>query len=399
MSKNLSRVPQLRLLVQLLFLGFITVVAIRHQTLGGGPQGEAPIDAFCPFGGLEALYRFAAGGGFIQRLFYSDLVLLVGVVLRALVVGRYFCGWICALGTLQELAHKLGRKLFGKRSFTLPAGIDKPLRYLKYVVLFGSLYLTWKTATLVIRPYDPWVAYAHLPAGLSEVWAEFSIGLVVLLLSLLGSMFYDRVFCKYLCPLGAFLGLTTKLGAFRIKRDVATCINCTLCEQKCPVNIPLMRQEVIHSAECIACLSCTTTCPTGKRGTELEGTSFLHNVVAGVQTRPLVVALLGLLLFFGVIGGARLAGYWQTMPPTLAETVSRGGELDPAGIKGFMSLQEVADTFRLDLDSLYAELKLERSRVPPATKCKDIRKLIGVSEDEFDTQNVRDAVARMRSGS
>lgn len=396
MSKNTSRVPQLRLLVQLSVLAFVTTAAIRHQVLGGGPKGEAPIDAFCPFGGLEALYRFAADGGFLQRLYYSDLVLLAGVVVLALVVGRYFCGWICALGTLQELAHKLGQRLFRKRSFTLPPVIDKPLRYLKYVVLFGTLYLTWRTATLVIRPYDPWAAYAHLPAGLSEVWAEFAVGFVILVLSLLGSVFYDRVFCKYLCPLGAFLGLTTKLGAFRIRRDTSACINCTLCEQKCPVNIPLMRQDVIHSAECIACLSCTTTCPTGKRGTEHEGKTFLHNHIARLQASPLTVGLLGLALFFGVIGTAKLTGYWQTMPATLTEAVSQGGALDPAGIKGFMTLREVADTFGLPLDALYAELKLDPARVPPETKCKEIRSLLGATEESFDTQTVRDAVARLR---
>ncbi|GAA5171543.1 4Fe-4S binding protein [Viridibacterium curvum] len=396
MSKNTSRVPAYRLLTQLAFLALVTTAAIRHQLLGGGPDGSASIDALCPFGGLETLYKFVASGGFINRLYYSDLVLLAGTIALALIVGRYFCGWICALGTLQELSRKLGQRLFRKRHFVMPAVADKPLRWLKYLVLLGTLYLTWQTATLIIRPYDPWAAYAHAFAGLGEMWAEFAVGASILLLSLIASVFYDRVFCKYVCPLGAFLGLTTKLGAFRIRRETDACISCGLCEQKCPVNIPLMRRDVIHSAECIACLGCTTTCPTGKRGTEHEGKSFLHNTLGRFKVSPGWLATLGLALFLGTLGAAKLAGVWQTSPATLTEVVSTDGALDPANIRGFMTLSEVATTFHVDLDTLYRELGFTQDKVPPDTPCKAIRQKLGVSETEFDTQRVRDAVARLR---
>lgn len=397
MSKQISRVPQARLFIQLAFLALVSVAAVRHQLLGGGPEGSASIDALCPFGGLEALYKFVASGGFINRLYYSDFVLLAGVVVLALVVGRYFCGWICALGTLQELSRKLGEKLFPKRRFHLPACLDRVLRYVKYVVLFGTLWLTWRTATLVIRPYDPWAAYAHLPAGLGEVWAEFAVGFSILVLSLAGSVFYDRVFCKYLCPLGAFLGLTSKIGAFRIRRDSEACIDCRLCEKKCPVDIPVARLAVIHSAECIACQSCTTSCPTGKRGTEHEGKTFLHPVIAGRTVSPMWVGIIGIALFAGMIGAAKVAGVWQTSPPTLAAAMASDGALDPANIKGFMTLEDVANTFHVELDKLYGELGFSEQLVPATTKCKEIRGLLGVSEAEFDTQKVRDAVTRLMS--
>lgn len=397
MRKQISHVPQARLMVQLGFLALVTIAAIRHQFLGGGPNGSASVDALCPFGGLEALYTFVAKGSLINRLYYSDFVLLAGTVILVLLVGRYFCGWICALGTLQELARKLGEKLFPKKRFVLPTAIDTPLRYLKYVVLALTLYFTWRTASLVIRPYDPWAAYAHSFAGLSAVWAEFAVGFSILVLSLIGSLFYDRVFCKYLCPLGAFLGLTGKLGAFRIQRETEACIDCKLCDAKCPVNIPIQRLATVRSAECIGCLSCTTTCPTGKVGTPHEGKSYLHASVAGHVLRPARIAALGLGLFAALLGSAQLAGYWQTAPTTLTEAVSTEGAPDPANIRGYMTLQEVATTFGVELDKLYAELGFSSAQVPPDTQCKAIRGLLGVGEAEFDTQTVRDAVTRLRA--
>jgi polyferredoxin len=397
MSKQISHVPKARLFIQLAFLALVTTAAIRHQLLGGGPEGSASIDALCPFGGLEALYKFAASGNFINRLYYSDFVLLAGTIVLALVVGRYFCGWICALGTLQELARKLGERIFPKRVFHMPACLDRVLRYVKYVVLVGTLLLTWQTASLIIRPYDPWAAYAHMFAGLSEVWAEFAVGFSILVLSLVGSVFYDRVFCKYLCPLGAFLGITSKLGAFRIQRNTDACLNCNLCDRRCPVNIPITKLAVINSAECIGCQTCTTTCPTGKRGTDLEGQTFLHPTIAGRKLSPAWIGAIGLALFVGTIGVAKLTGYWQTGPATLTQVVSTDGALDPANIKGFMTLGEVASTFRIDLDALYRELGFSEQKVPATTKCKEIRALLGVSEAEFDTQKVRDAVSRVQA--
>lgn len=386
-----------RLLLQLSFLALASFAAWRHQTLGGGPEGAASIDALCPFGGLEALFRFAMTGEYIQRLNSSDFVLLGGTILLALTVGRYFCGWLCPLGTMQELARKLGRRLFGKREFAVPPALDKPLRWMKYVVLVWALVFTWKTGSLIIRPYDPWAAYAHGFAGWGEMWSEFAVGSVILLAMLTGGLFIDRLFCKYLCPLGAFLGLTTKLGFFSIRRNKDACLACTKCEQACPVNIPVMQQAVIRSSECIGCLSCTTACPTGKRNTPDEGKTFLLPAVAGRTLRPALIGAAGLVLFAGSIGLAQLGGVWRTLPPSLNAVASINGQLDPQAIRGFMSLADIATTYGLELDALYRELDLSEARVPASTKAKDVRTLAGLSEEAFDTQTIRDAVARLRT--
>lgn len=385
-----------RLVVQLGFLALASFAAWRHQVLGGGPEGAAPIDALCPFGGLEALFKYISSGEYIQRLNSSDFVLLAGTILLALTVGRYFCGWLCPLGTMQELARKAGRKLFGKHEFAVPPLLDRPLRWLKYAVLVWALYFTWKTGTLIIRPYDPWAAYAHSFAGWNEMWSEFAIGSAILMASLTGGLFVDRLFCKYLCPLGAFLGIFSRFGLFSIQRNNNACLACTKCDQACPVDIPVMQKSAVRSAECIGCLSCTTACPTGKRNTPEEGKTFLLPAMAGRSLRPALIGWAGLLIFAGSIGVAQLTGVWHTLPPSLTAVVSKEGRLDPQAIRGFMTIAEIAGTYGVAPDKLYAELGFTAARVPATTKVKEIRNLLGVSEEEFDTQKVRDAVARLQ---
>ena len=396
MRKQKSQIQHFRMLIQLFFWGLVSVVAYRHQVLGGGPEGSASIDAICPFGALETLYKYLASGEYIQRLNISNFVLLGGAIALVIIVGRYFCGWICAIGTMQEMARKVGQKFFRKINVKVPEKIDQVLRYLKYIVLIWSVWAAWKTGTLVIRAYDPFAAYGHIFGGnWSELWNDFSIGLTILLVSVLGSVFVDRVFCKYLCPLGAFLGLFNKVSLFRIKREESACINCKLCSRNCPVGIPVDTIKEVKSAECIGCLSCITTCPTGKVGSEHEGKTFLHGTILGKAVSAGMIGLVGIAIYGGLILSAQLSDTWRSVPKSLVAAVSSGGQIDPAGIKGYMSLAEIAETFKVDIDQLYAELNLSKDAIPPQTKAKEIRNLLGVSEEEFGPQKIRDAVKKM----
>ena len=127
------------------------------------------------------MYKLLATGQFIEKIDWSATVLLIGAIISTILLGRYFCGWICALGTMQELFGKLGLKIF-KRRFEVNAKLDKVLRYLKYLLLVIILFFTWKTGTLVIRPYDPFAAYSHITAGFEELWSGFAIGLIILVI-------------------------------------------------------------------------------------------------------------------------------------------------------------------------------------------------------------------------
>jgi len=95
----------------------MTVLSILHQRMQGIPS----IDALDPFGGLETLMKFVAGGEFIAKIEPGNIVLFGGIVALGVVLSRFFCGWFCAFGALQGVFGWIGRKIFGRR-FTVPHG-------------------------------------------------------------------------------------------------------------------------------------------------------------------------------------------------------------------------------------------------------------------------------------
>lgn len=89
-----------------------TVTGYLHQISKRYPS----IDAFCPFGGLESALHFFKHGMLIKRIALSSLILLAITIIAAFIMRRSFCGYICPLGTLQELAAKAGRLLGIKKN-------------------------------------------------------------------------------------------------------------------------------------------------------------------------------------------------------------------------------------------------------------------------------------------
>jgi NapH/MauN family ferredoxin-type protein len=273
-----KRNKTIRLIVMVAVLVISTVLGLMHQFIKGSTV--VGVDALCPFGGIESAYNLITTGIGLQRIAASSFILLIGVLLVAILFRRSFCGLICPMGAIQELFARLGQRIIGGR-LEMPSAIDRPLRYFKYVVLAVTVLLTIKTAELVIRPYDPWAAYHHLASG--ELFTEFSAGFIVLIVTVIGSFIYDRFFCKYVCPMGAFFGLISKLSVFKIRRNEATCMNCKACDKACPVNIKVSEQKVMSSPECIDCSQCVNVCPerdtlsiSAGNGLKLKPLSLIH---------------------------------------------------------------------------------------------------------------------------
>jgi len=77
-------------------------------------------------------------------------------------------------------------------------------------------------------------------------------------------MFFQRIFCKYLCPLGAFIAFLAPLGMTAIERNTKSCTQCLACDKVCPVNIQVSRLNKVTSLECIQCQECVNVCPEAK---------------------------------------------------------------------------------------------------------------------------------------
>ncbi|MGH4139726.1 4Fe-4S binding protein [Clostridium sp.] len=355
MKKN-KKIEYLRWSLLGLFVVLVSVAAYLHQVLGG--QKAPSIHALCPFGGLESLYTLFTTGGFIGKIFSGTIILFAITLVIAIIFRRSFCGLICPFGAIQEFFGKLGQKIF-KKKFIMPAKIDKPLRYLKYVILAITIFYAWKTAGLWMAPYDPWSAYAHLPEGISSVWAESAIGLIILIITVVGSLIYDRFFCKYLCPMGAFYAIVGKFSPYKVVRNENKCIDCGICSKKCPVNIDVQHLSEVKSAECISCQTCVLNCPR-------EGALELKQ---GKRTiSPLVTIIIVMALFFGSIFAFQAAGIYKLTPDAL----KAGESIKYDEIKGFMTIDEAAEATKTELKDFYIKFKIPEN-VPKDVKMKEIQ--------------------------
>lgn len=379
MATKLAPVQLVRRITLGIALVGLTLLTILHQRM----QGIPAIDALDPFGGLETLFKYVAGGQLIKKIEPGNMVLLGAVVALGVVLSRFFCGWLCAFGALQGVFGWLGKKLF-RRRFVIPPKLDAVMRWLKYPLLAAILYFTWKTGELVIRPYDPLAAYAHLSAGPAEVWAEFAVGLVILIAILVLSMLYERFFCKYLCPLGAFNAILSRIPLFRIKREASTCISCSKCDKVCPMNVNVSSADAVNSPECIACMECVTACPTKKR--------TLATTLGGKALKAGTVIIIGLAIYLGAAAIGQALGMLRFTSLSLAQRAA-AGELKVEDIKGSSTYAMISESFGIELERLYRVLGIDMKKVPPETMLKDTGKLAGI--EGFEADAVRVAVAKI----
>lgn len=379
-KKKWYRSPKLlRHAVMAFFFLFLLHVAYDHQVKGGGPRGTPSVEAYCPFGGLESLYQFLTTGGFIRRIEPSAMILLGALVLLTLVASRGFCGWVCPFGSLQEWLGLAGRKIFRKK-FNPTGAWDRCLRYLKYVILAVIIGLTWHLGTLVFRDYDPFLAFFHLGQGMDELpWAYAALGVV-----LIGSLWIDRFFCKYACPLGAVLGVLGKLGLTKVHREPEGCKGCNICQKKCPAHIDFLSVTTIRDAECNHCMDCVVECPKPNvlslRGPRWK---FSHPVYALMMVGGL----------FGLVGVSQLAGKWQTRPD-MVSFKNAAGTLDPENIRGWMTLGEISAGYGVPLETLYAAAGIP-ARVPPAARLNTVARDYKV---QFEADKVREVVRGQLTG-
>ena len=169
--------------------------------------------------------------------------LLIGFTAVSTVLwGRLYCGRICAFGALTQL---LDRILPAKLRLEPPAWIDRRAIYVKYVLLGGVLlYYFASDDFLIYRYVEPfWMFTLN---GNTMMWTLLAI-------LLLATVFVRNLYCRYLCSVGAALGLISNLTIFRIKRWGA-CQTCKICEKACEWGA--IDGPKISVTECVRCDDC-----------------------------------------------------------------------------------------------------------------------------------------------
>lgn len=243
----------LRSIVQAAFLA--GVVALLARGLAGVTPNTC--EAYCPFGGLIAIFPLVKYKAYACALTELNVALLVSLVVLTLVSKKSFCSWICPLGTIQEWVGRAGRKVFG-RYRRVPGKPDRRLMLLRYAVLLAIPVLTYTVwqYDLGFRRYDPF--YIIFTWGGHET-AAFSVYIVVGVLA--AAFLLPFAWCRYLCPLGALMDPLSRAGGLRLRRDATTCTACGACDSACPHGIPVSTSDEVTARNCTNCMECVEECP------------------------------------------------------------------------------------------------------------------------------------------
>jgi polyferredoxin len=268
--------------------------------------GSVNPEAYCPFGGLEALATYIQRGSLPCSM--TTMQIVMGIVLAAAVIlfSKLFCAYLCPIGTVEDLLLK-ARKGLKLKAVNIKDGSwgDKCLRIVKYGLLFWIVYMTVSSSELFCKNIDPYYAVATGFKGEITLW----MSLVAIALVVLCGFFINRFWCKYICPLGAvsntfkfwtwllalvllwwalaLLGLNISwvwlLGAFclggwalevfhskpklqilHVVVDQEHCgRSCYSCQKNCPYNIDVPSfGNKVTSVDCTLCGECVAACPT-----------------------------------------------------------------------------------------------------------------------------------------
>ena len=269
-------VKHLRKLVQAGW-GLLSNAYVRGFLPGGSAIYTGPIKRFCvpgmncyscpgalgacPIGALQAALTARH-----RRFPFYVLGYLAAV---GLLVGRFICGWLCLFGLIQELLYKIPTP-----KLRIPEKIDRPLRYLKYLVLallVIALPLGYRSQYGAGVPFfckflcPVGTLEGGIPLVLFNDVLRPTLGwlfrwkLLILIVCLLSCVFIYRPFCKYLCPLGAFYALFQRVSLIRMQVNTAACVSCGECARTCPMQVDPSKTP--NSTECIRCGECVRACP------------------------------------------------------------------------------------------------------------------------------------------
>ncbi len=289
---------KLRVIFQSVIMGMILYVAIRPVF---DANYRPDFEAYCPFGGLSSLFSKLNLGTMSCSMGEVQVMMGIGLLVAVVLFGKLFCSYICPIGTVTEWLGKLGDKLKIRRD--IPKVLDRPLRVLKYVLLFITVYFTMTSSELFCKTFDPYFAVVNL-FGNPDMNLAYAI--IAFTITIVGSIVFRFFWCKYLCPLGALsnifynaipvagaivlyiianalgaelslvwlfgamvvIGLISEVGfmrsfvmpGVRIQRNPDKCTNCGLCAKKCPQGIKITDFEEVNHIDCNLCSDCVYTC-------------------------------------------------------------------------------------------------------------------------------------------
>ncbi len=188
------------------------------------------------------------------------LVGLAVTLVATLFLRTVFCGWVCPLGTVFDLIRYLG-KWVGSLSAIMPINrktkrwikskqvglskVDHYARYLRYVFLLWILQAAFLGIASIKNGDEKGIV--------SVLYLLIALGIV--------GLFVERSWCKYACPVGAVMGIFSKLSPTSVTRNESVCIECNICSKTCPMKIDVAHIRRVREIDCQTCVKCIEACP------------------------------------------------------------------------------------------------------------------------------------------
>lgn len=212
----------------------------------------------------------------IDALLYLGLFLLLSIVL-----GKFWCGWICPFGTLQDWITRL-RKRLGIAEARMRWLTRDRLKWIKYLLLayliviplliaHAGLHHDFGLPFCQICPAKPLMPLfagitRHLALDATNgITLTFSILSLVIAGSMLVGMFFKERFFCWFCPMLVLIHMVRKISPVRLVKDVDGCIGCANCRRLCPMDIRRVHEEKetsqVLDEDCTLCMTCTEACP------------------------------------------------------------------------------------------------------------------------------------------
>ena len=298
------------------WVGGIFYFWVRQFEPGGAAtslQRPAGVEGWLPIAGLMNL-RYFVLSHHVPTLHPAGMFLLITFLAISFLFRKAFCSWLCPVGTISEYLWRAGQKMF-RRNFHLPRWLDIGLRGLKYLLLG---FFAWAVSSMAV---DELASFMSTPYGLIADVKMLNFfrhmgetGAIVLGVLVVASLFIQNFWCRYLCPYGALLGITSLISPTRIRRNAESCIDCGKCAKACPSALPVDKLVTIKSAECTGCLECVAVCPA--KDTLSLALPKLPGLVPQAPKVPVWAMAAGIaVLFFGIVGFAKTSGYWDSHVP------------------------------------------------------------------------------------
>ena len=330
------RLSRLRRFSQILFLALFLFLLFKTEFRGsfragqGEPHLPYPVAIFLDADPLAALVNALSTGALYRGLLWS-LVILV----PTLFLGRFYCGWICPLGTLNHwISNFRSENKRGPRRFQ--SNRYQRWQTLKYYLLlavlaaalFGSgiagildpIPLTVRSLTMSVLPGLNYALNAAMALRLTGRAIHFLLkdtilsfkqpyfrqgfflGLIFLTI-LLANLRITRFWCRALCPLGGLLGLVSRWSIVGLEKRAIQCGDCNRCLLHCQGGDDPIPGPPWRKAECHLCMNCVAACPEGgiafrffhgataRPGPDLERRKALTSLAAGAALVPVLRSL------------------------------------------------------------------------------------------------------------